>query len=143
MFALVFGYLIVSAIAVFFYWSMRARYDHPTSAAVKSLVRILGVGALLASIAGGVAGGAAGVALGAFIGLVIGFASQQVMGQAISGMFLLLTRPFRIGDKAVLAGEEGVVEEISTLFTTIAKEDGTRVLIPNSSIIGAKIQLKK
>jgi small-conductance mechanosensitive channel len=51
---------------------------------------------MLAAIAGGVAGGAAGVALGGFIGLVVGFASQQVLGQAVAGLFLLIARPFKI-----------------------------------------------
>ncbi|MCS7134171.1 MAG: mechanosensitive ion channel [Candidatus Caldarchaeum sp.] len=141
--ALGFGYVIVGGVAVFFYWSMRVRYDHPTSAAVRNLVKIIGVGALIASVAGGVAGGAAGVALGGFIGLVIGFASQQVLGQAVAGLFILLTRPFKVGDKVVVAGEEGSVEDISALFTVVTKDDGTKVLVPNNSIIGTKITLKK
>jgi len=42
--ALLFGYLIVSGIATFFYWTTRARYDHPTAAAIRNVVRIVGVG---------------------------------------------------------------------------------------------------
>lgn len=141
--ALGFGYMIVGAVAQFFFWSTRLKYDYPTSAAVRNLVKIVGLGALIASIAGGVAGGAAGVALGGFIGLVIGFASQQVLGQAVSGLFILLTRPFKVGDRVVVAGEEGTVEDVSALFTVVAKEDNVRVLVPNNSIIGTKIILKK
>jgi small-conductance mechanosensitive channel len=140
--ALLFGYLIVSGIATFFYWTTRARYDHPTAAAIRNVVRIVGVGAMVAAIAGGVAGGAAGVALGGFLGMVIGFASQQVLGQAIAGLFLLIARPFKINDAVVVAGEDGVVEDVATLFTTVIKADGTRVLIPNNAIIGSKIYLK-
>ena len=124
--AIAFGYLIVSGIATFFYWFMRAKYDHATAAAIKNIVKIIGIGAMVAAIAGG----AAGIALGGFIGMVIGFASQQVLGQAISGLFLLISRPFRIGDSVSLAGEDG----IATLFTIIIKTDGTKVLIPNNSI---------
>jgi len=140
--ALLFGYIIVSGVATFFYWSMRAKYDHPTAVAVRNVVRIVGIGAMVAAIAGGVAGGAAGVALGGLLGIVIGFASQQVLGQAIAGLFLLLARPFRIGDVAVIAGEDGVVEDVATLFTTVMKSDGVKVLIPNSIIIGSKVYLK-
>jgi small conductance mechanosensitive channel len=125
------GYLIVNSLATFFYWSMRMKHDHPTSAAVRNIVKIIGV-----------AGGAAGVALGGFIGLVVGFASQQVLGQAIAGLFILITRPLKIGDKVVLGGDEGIVEDVSTLFTTIVKPDGVKVLIPNNSILGAKIYMK-
>jgi len=140
--ALAFGYLIVNSVAWFFYWSTRPKYGHPTAAAVRNVVRIVGVGAMVAAIAGGVAGGAAGVALGGFLGMVIGFASQQVLGQAISGLFLLIARPFKIGDAVVIAGEDGVVDDVTTMFTIVKKADGVTVLIPNSSIIGGKIYLK-
>lgn len=140
--SIMFGYLIVNGVATFFYWSMRMKYDHATAAAIRSLVRIIGLGAMIAAIAGGVAGGAAGVALGGFMGMVIGFASQQVLGQAISGLFILISRPFKINDAVVIAGEDGIVEDISTLFTTVIKADGTKVLIPNNSIVGGKIYLK-
>lgn len=137
-----FGYMIVNSIAVFFYWTMRAKYEHATSAAIRNIVKIIGIGALVAAIAGGVAGGAAGVALGGFIGMVIGFASQQVLGQAIAGLFLLLVRPVKIGDQVILGGEEGIVEDVSTLFTVIMKQDGVKVLIPNNTILGGKIYVK-
>ena len=136
--AIAFGYLIVSGIASFFYWSMRAKYEHATAAAVRNIVKIIGVGALVAAIAGG----AAGVALGGFIGIVIGFASQQILGQAVAGLFLLISRPYKIGDPVVLSGEDGVVDDVTTLFTAVMKGDGTRVLIPNNSIVGSKIYLK-
>lgn len=109
---------------------------------MRNVVRIVGVGAMVAAIAGGVAGGAAGVALGGFLGIVIGFASQQVLGQAIAGLFLLIARPFKVGDGVVIAGEDGVVDDVATLFTRILKADGVTVLIPNNAIIGGKIYLK-
>jgi len=136
--AIGFGYMIVNSITVFFYWTMKARYDHATSAAVRNIVKIVGVGGLVAAIAGG----AAGVALGGFIGMVEGFASQQVLGQAIAGLFLLIVRPLRIGDHVILSGEEGIVEDVSTLFTVIMRQDGVKVLIPNNTILGGKIYVK-
>jgi Small-conductance mechanosensitive channel len=140
--ALAFGYLIVSGISLIFYYSLLPKYGHPTATAVRNVMRIIGIGALVAAIAGAVAGGAAGVALGGFIGIVIGFASQQVLGQAVAGMFLLIARPFKINDNVNLVGEDGIVEDVSTLFTTVIKSDGTKVLIPNNAIIGNKIYLK-
>ena len=139
--SLLFGYFIVQAFADVVYWNLRLKYDHPTAASMRSVFRLIGIGALVAAVAGGVAGGAAGVALGGFIGIVIGFASQQVLGQAVAGMFILLARPFRVKDRVNVVGEEGTVEEVSTLFTYISKPDGTKVLVPNNSIIGNKIYL--
>lgn len=141
--SLAFGYLIVSFVAELLYKILSVKYEHSAAAAVRNLLKIIGLGALAASIAGGVAGGAVGLALGGFIGLVIGFASQQILGQAIAGLFLLIARPFKIGDAVVIAGEEGVVEDIATLFTSVVKADVTKVLIPNNSLIGGKIVLKK
>jgi len=140
--AFAFGYLIINAFAWFLYWTSRPRYGNSTAVAIRNVVRIVGVGALAAAIAGGVAGGAAGVALGGFLGMVVGFASQQVLGQAIAGLFLLIARPFKIGDAVVIAGEDGVVEDVSTLFTVVRKADGVVVLIPNNAIIGGKVYLK-
>jgi len=141
--ALAFGYMIVRSLADTVYWSMRARYAHPQASAVRSVLTIVGIGGLLAGIAGGVAGGAAGVALGGFIGIVVGFASQQVLGQAVAGLFILLARPVRIGDEVSIAGEAGVVEDITSLYTVIRKGDGTAVLIPNNMEIGSKIYITK
>lgn len=138
-----FGYMIVRAASELTYWMLRLRHPHSTAAAVRSIFTILGVGALAAGIAGGAAGGAAGVALGGFIGMVIGFATQQVLGQAIAGLFVLLVRPIRIGDYVNVAGEQGVVEDVTTLFTFIRKDDGTLALIPNNSLIGSKIYVIK
>lgn len=140
--AIGFGYLIINEIGNAFYWFTISKYEYSTAIAIRNVVRMVGMGGLAAAISGGVAGGVAGVALGGFLGMVVGFASQQVLGQAIAGLFILIARPFRIGDKVVIAGEDGVVEDVSTLFTRVVKADGVKVLIPNSSILGGKIYLK-
>ncbi len=139
--ALAFGYLIVSAFADVIYWAMRFRYDHSTARAMRNVFLLIGIGALVASIAGAVGGGVAGVAVGGFLGIVIGFAVQQVLGQAVAGLFLLLARPFKINDHVNLLGEDGIVNDVAILFTEVIKSDGTKVLIPNNSIIGNKIYL--
>lgn len=140
--ALGFGYLILNAFATAMYWAIRARHPHSAAAAVKDMLRLIGFGALAAAIAGGVAGGVAGVALGGFLGLVVGTATQSVLGQAVAGLFLLLSRPFKVGDRVNISSEEGIVDDISTLFTALIKDDGTRVLVPNNSVMGAKISIK-
>ncbi|MEM3942992.1 MAG: mechanosensitive ion channel [Thermofilaceae archaeon] len=141
--SLFFGYMIVTSVSNIIYWSLRVRYPHSTAAAVRSIMKILGIGALAAAIAGGAAGGAAGVALGGFIGMVVGFATQQVLGQAIAGLFVLIARPIKIGDRVTAAGEQGVVQDISTMFTVIEKDDGTIALVPNNMLIGSKIYIHK
>ena len=60
--ALAFGYLIVSAFAEVIYWSMRFKYDHSTARAFRNVFLLIGIGVLVAAIAGAIGGGAAGVA---------------------------------------------------------------------------------
>ena len=134
-----FGYMIVIGFSNVMYWTLRVGVPHSTAIAFRSMLRIVGFGALVAAIAGGVAGGVAGVALGGFLGLVVGQATQSTLGQAVSGPFLLMSRPFKVGDKVTLGGEDGVVNDVSTLFTKLVKDDGTEVLLPNNSVVGNKI----
>ena len=71
------------------------------------------------------------------------FATQQVLGQAIAGTFLLLARPFKIGDTIVGAGQEGVVEDISAMYTVIRDAEGNKVLIPSTKLVGDILKIKK
>ncbi len=136
----VFGYLIIVAFADTIYHFMRIKYTHDVARAFRNVFLLIGVGALITAIAGAVGGGLAGVSVGGFLGIVIGFATQQVMGQAVAGLFLLISRPFKINDHVNLLGEEGIVEDLSILFTVIKKMDNTTtVLIPNNMILGNKI----
>ncbi len=137
-----FGYLIVIAFSNLIYWNLRLRHPHSTAQVVRNAIKIMGLGVLIASAVGGSAGAAAGIAVGGFMGIVAGFATRKVLGQAVAGLFLLIMRPFKIGDRVVVSGEEGVVKDITTFYTLIEKQDGDLVLIPNDGAIGGKIILK-
>jgi small-conductance mechanosensitive channel len=142
--SLAIGWMIISSIASLLYAMSEPKYGVSTAAAIRSLVKILGLGGLFASVAGGVAGGTAGVALGGFIGLVVGFATQQVLGQAVAGLFILLARPFKIGDNVDIAGESDVIiKDIGTMFTVVERKDSNTVLIPSTMIIGQKIGIRR
>lgn len=82
------------------------------------------LGAKLSGLA--VAGGVAGV--------VIGFASQNVVSNFISGLFILLERPIRIGNEVNISGTEGFVEEVRIMSTLIRTYAGQRVRIPNINV---------
>jgi len=141
--AIAFGYFIIVALSNLIYWNLRLRYPHSTAQVMRNAIKIIGIGALVAMIAGGSAGGAAGVALGGFVGMVVGFATQKVLGQVIAGLFLLIIRPFKIGDRVLVAGEEGIVKDVTTFFTVVEKDGGELALIPNNAVIGSKINIKK
>lgn len=66
--------------------------------------------------------------------VAIGFAFKDIFQNLLSGILLLLSEPFRIGDQIVVKNFEGVVESIEIRATVIRTYDGRRVVIPNSEI---------
>jgi len=71
----------------------------------------------------------------AVIATVIGAASISIISNFISGLYILITRPFRVGDLIRTHGKEGIVEEISLNYTKMIQMDRTYVTIPNSNLL--------
>ncbi len=69
-------------------------------------------------------------------GVGIGFAMQGVLANLISGIFLTLSKPFRMGDYVELLGVEGQVVGIELFATHLAQPDKSKVVIPNRKIVG-------
>ncbi|MDV2482714.1 mechanosensitive ion channel family protein [Methanoculleus sp. Wushi-C6] len=76
---------------------------------------------------------------GGIVGLVIGFASQSVVSNLISGLFLMFERPIKIGDNINVSGVTGSVEDIRVLSTVVKMYDGIYVRIPNEKIFTSNI----
>jgi small-conductance mechanosensitive channel len=66
---------------------------------------------------------------------IIGFASQKAFSNIISGIFILIFRPFRVKD-IIEVGQvnKGIVEEITLRHTIIRNYENRRIIIPNSII---------
>jgi small-conductance mechanosensitive channel len=76
-------------------------------------------------------------------GVVIGFAAQNVIGNMIAGMYLILTRPFKIEDRITILGNTGKVIDISLLYCKLLLDTGDTVLAPNSILITTSIILRE
>jgi len=76
---------------------------------------------------------------GGVIGIVIGFASQSVFSNLISGLFLIVERPIRIGDNVSVADVMGTVEDIHVISTIIRTYDGIFMRIPNEKVFTSVI----
>ncbi|MFB6147969.1 MAG: mechanosensitive ion channel family protein [Candidatus Nanohaloarchaea archaeon] len=72
-----------------------------------------------------------GTALG-LIGLGISFALKDMIANFISGILILVNRPFRIGDQIEVNGEEGTLKDIKLRASEIRTYDGRKVIVPNS-----------
>ncbi|WP_201508500.1 mechanosensitive ion channel family protein [Psychrobacter alimentarius] len=66
--------------------------------------------------------------------VAIGFAFKDIFQNLLSGILLLISEPFRIGDQIVSGEYEGTVEDIKIRATTIRTYDGRQVVIPNSDL---------
>jgi small-conductance mechanosensitive channel len=80
------------------------------------------------------------LASGAVIGLVVGFASQKTLGNFAAGLLIAFTQPLRLGDRIVVDGIGGVVEEIRLTYTFVRADDDTRLVIPNEKLASDTIR---
>ena len=66
----------------------------------------------------------------------IGFASQKVFSNILSGIFILMFKPFRVRDTIEVRSDslKGVVEEITLRHTVIRDYENRRIIIPNSLV---------
>jgi len=74
------------------------------------------------------------VVAGGVVGVVLGFASQSVVSNLISGIFIMIERPIRIGHSVNIKGTVGIVEEIRIMSTIVRTFDGLYVRIPNIDV---------
>jgi small-conductance mechanosensitive channel len=76
---------------------------------------------------------------GGVIGIIIGFACQSVVSNLISGLFIIVERPVKLGDSINIGDIYGTVEEIRVLSTTVSATDGTYIRIPNERVFTSNI----
>ena len=80
--------------------------------------------------------------IGTITAIVIGFASQNILGNLISGLYLAITRPFRIGEKVTVFGNTGIIYDIGLLYSTLRTEEGDIILAPNTQMISTTIIIR-
>lgn len=65
-------------------------------------------------------------------GIVLAF--QDVLKNFIAGIYLLVERPFTIGDRVKVRDAEGSVEEVDIRTTALKTDTGMIILVPNNII---------
>ncbi len=82
-----------------------------------------------------------GVLLGAagILTVAIGFASQTSASNLISGLFLIVERPFVVGDVIQVEGITGEVLSVDLLSVKLRTFDNLYVRVPNESIIKSRV----
>lgn len=79
------------------------------------------------------------LASSAIAGLVVGIAARQVLANAIAGIQIAITQPIRIGDTVTWDGERGDVVDIGLSYTSIRREDGSRMIVANDTLASGTI----
>lgn len=79
-------------------------------------------------------------ALLAGAGVAIGAAWSGMLGNFAAGAFMLVLRPFKVGDFVSAGGNTGTVRELGLFGTTIVTPDNVMTLVGNGKIFGDTIQ---
>jgi small conductance mechanosensitive channel len=79
-------------------------------------------------------------ALLAGAGLAIGAAWSGLLSNFAAGVFLMVLRPFKVGDFIAAAGVTGTVEELGLFVTTINTPDNIRTFVGNNKIFSDNVQ---
>ena len=83
----------------------------------------------LRTVAGSILAGAG------ILAAVIGFASQQAFSNIISGIFIIIFKPFRVNDRLRIKDTfTGIVEDITLRHTVLRDDENRHIIIPNSVI---------
>ena len=74
------------------------------------------------------------------IAVIAGFASQEALGNIVSGLFIVSFKPFKIGDTIKIeGGMAGKVKDITLRHTVIQNFENRMIIIPNSVINKEKL----
>jgi small-conductance mechanosensitive channel len=115
----------------------RARVDTGTQILVKRGLVIVWVVVTLLFVLGSLGVSPAGlVAVAGAVGLAFSLAIQDILKNFFSGVYLLLERPFRVGDTIRVKDQQGVVENIGVRTTMLRTVENVQVLVPNAVVFG-------
>ena len=73
-------------------------------------------------------------------GTVIGFASMNTIGNAIAGLILMVSRPFKIKDRLLFQDQYVEVEAIDLIYTRMRTLDNVLISVPNQMVLNTVIQ---
>lgn len=78
-----------------------------------------------------------------FITIALSLSLQDIARSLLAGLYLLIERPFEVGDTVVVDGKEGVIEDVKMRTTILRTTAGDRVVVPNLVMFTSVIIQKK
>jgi small-conductance mechanosensitive channel len=109
-----------------------------------TLIRVARWGSALAVLSAllfqwGVTLGVVSAILAIFGGTIIGFASVNTLGNAIAGLIVMTSRPFKVGDRIFFNDQFLDVVSVELIYTKMKTLDNVIVSIPNQELLKARI----
>jgi len=133
------GYFVINSLSNIFY---KLTYDSLKKNAeiIRILIKIIGAIIVISIIISYLSEDPIiAASIGTITAIVIGFASQNVLGNLISGLYLAISRPFRIGEKVTVFGNTGIIFDIGLLYCKLRTDDDDMILAPNLSMVSTTI----
>ncbi|MCB2172243.1 mechanosensitive ion channel family protein [archaeon] len=72
-------------------------------------------------------------------GTIIGFASMNTIGNALAGLIIMASRPFKMRDRLFFQDQYVVVEDIDLIYTRMRTLDNVVISVPNQVILESVI----
>lgn len=118
----------------------RSKTDSTLHAFIRSAIKILMIFVTIMLLAGTLGIDTSSLlAVFGMLGLAISLSVQDSLSNIVSGIMILTTRPFKVGDYVNVAGQDGTVNKVGLLHTVLYTLDNQCIHIPNSQITATKI----
>jgi small conductance mechanosensitive channel len=138
------GYIVLETLSKVSYKLILPGSSLENARSIRSLIRITGTIIIVASIISIlVQNPFVAASISTISALVVGFAAQNILANMISGLYLSIARPFKIGDRITISSNSGIIYDIELLYTKLLTENGDIVLVPSSSMVSSTITLQK
>ena len=130
----------------FDWWTTRLRKSgqestivllNPTKTVFKTVIVITGIVLWLDNIGYDVGTLLAGLGVG---GIAVALAAQDTLKNFLGSIMVLLDKPYQVGQRIVIKGHDGVVEEIGLRSTKIRLLTGHQTTVPNEQMAGSDIE---
>ncbi|MFO7836574.1 MAG: mechanosensitive ion channel [Candidatus Thorarchaeota archaeon] len=79
------------------------------------------------------------ISLATLFGTALGLAFSQSVGEIVNGLYIIIARPFKVGDYVRIGNHEGIVTDVTLSYTRILQPDKTRLRIPNSKVLKSDV----
>jgi len=72
-------------------------------------------------------------------GTILGFASMNTIGNAIAGIIVMISKPFKIGDRILFNKQFADVVAIDLIYTRMKTLDNVLISVPNQQLLTSEI----